>query len=409
VSPEISGNTFTDCEFTAISCMNGSAPEIRDNTFDGFGTMAILCHNNSHPYIHHNVIRDGGGYAILCDANSSPTIETNLLYNTQLIGIKCNANSSPLITYNTLVNHKYSGIEINLQSNPTIQHNIIAFNGVEEIWHDGSPTGAIQTSLPGGNDYDELVLEFDIYRRYPSTDQQTSRIGVSDNAWSPQTGFYVELHDVSGLSSNWNGSASETASIESFDARWQHVVLARNSDGSWAITWDAGGVHETAITGQDQFGDLGETLYIWIEGEPSINTAHYDNFSLSIGAEEVWSDDFNDGNYTENPTWEVVSGQSEIATIGSFCLLTRGDDINGNGINVTDEYSSFPIITYNDVYQPPGQGFPYGGISPDNTNITVDPLFMDMENADFHLQAGSPCLTASSSGGEIGAYGLGNW
>ena len=38
-------------------------------------------------------------------------------------------------------------------------------------------------------------------------------------------------------------------------------------------------------------------------------------------------------------------------------------------------------------------------------SILTDPTFVDAPNGDFHLQEGSPALTASDTGGEIGAYG----
>lgn len=41
-------------------------------------------------------------------------------------------------------------------------------------------------------------------------------------------------------------------------------------------------------------------------------------------------------------------------------------------------------------------------------NFSADPLFCDLENDDFHLQWGSPCLPANSSGCDlIGAFGFG--
>ncbi|GAI49359.1 unnamed protein product, partial [marine sediment metagenome] len=45
-------------------------------------------------------------------------------------------------------------------------------------------------------------------------------------------------------------------------------------------------------------------------------------------------------------------------------------------------YGSTPVITYSDVQGGwPGEG-----------NIDADPLFVDAANADYHLQASSPCI-----------------
>lgn len=52
----------------------------------------------------------------------------------------------------------------------------------------------------------------------------------------------------------------------------------------------------------------------------------------------------------------------------------------------------------------------YGGPGDDGTNITADPLFTNGDGtfsfaSDYRLQPGSPALTASASGGEIGIFG----
>lgn len=52
----------------------------------------------------------------------------------------------------------------------------------------------------------------------------------------------------------------------------------------------------------------------------------------------------------------------------------------------------------------------YGGPGDDGTNITADPLFTNGDNffsfaSDYRLQPGSPALTASATGGEIGIFG----
>jgi parallel beta-helix repeat protein len=221
ISPTITGNTFTNNEYTAVTCLNGAQPEISWNMVDGFGEAAIYCHGNSHPNIHHNVLRNGDGYGIWCNFFSSPTIQFNVICDNSVNGIKCIQLSAPWIEYNSIVGNSYSGIYCYQQSNPTIKNCIIAFNGSTQTW------------------------------------------------------------------------------LENF----------------------------------------------------------------------------------------------------------------GNGIKV--EGSSFPVVTYNDVYQPEGQGSAYGGnITPDVTNISEDPGFLDLEGRDFHVDydnSTSPCLTAGSDGGEIGAYGQGDW
>ncbi len=214
ISPEISGNSFENCEYAAISCQDGAQPEITYNLISGFGPVAVNCYDNSHPQINHNIIRNGYGYGILCSFTSNPVIETNLILWNDLAGIKCENQSAPTIEYNTLYDQAYSGILCTGQSNPLIRNNIIAFNGSASTWAD--------------------------------------------------------------------------------------------------------------------------TTY-------------------------------------------------------------------GSGINVQN--SSFPLLSYNDVFQPPDQGVEYSGLTPDSTSISLDPQFMDAPGGDFHLQAGSPAQTAASDGNEIGAYG----
>jgi parallel beta-helix repeat protein len=86
-----------------------------------------------------------------------------------------------------------------------------------------------------------------------------------------------------------------------------------------------------------------------------------------------------------------------------------GTPTNGHGCNLQVWGSSSPVVSYNDFHQPDPAFTLYSGFTPDATNITSNPLFVNAAAGDFHLQAGSPAATAGPSGGEIGAYGLGNW
>jgi predicted outer membrane repeat protein len=58
-----------------------------------------------------------------------------------------------------------------------------------------------------------------------------------------------------------------------------------------------------------------------------------------------------------------------------------------------------PVFTCNDVYGSVGQDYD-GFTNPtgSNGNISVDPLFVDRTNWNYHLAAGSPCINAGSNG-----------
>ncbi len=76
-----------------------------------------------------------------------------------------------------------------------------------------------------------------------------------------------------------------------------------------------------------------------------------------------------------------------------------------------------PTILYNDVWSSPDGNYVshVGQISSDLGDISEDPLFVDPENGDYHLQPGSPCTNAGhpdvayndpdGTRNDIGAYG----
>ncbi|MCI5151368.1 MAG: right-handed parallel beta-helix repeat-containing protein [Candidatus Electrothrix sp. MAN1_4] len=78
---------------------------------------------------------------------------------------------------------------------------------------------------------------------------------------------------------------------------------------------------------------------------------------------------------------------------------------NGFGIGNGTDFSF--TTSYNDVWNNNTNN--YSSLPPSVINhekdITVDPLYMNLANDDVHLKSGSLCLQATSTGGEIGAYG----
>ena len=83
----------------------------------------------------------------------------------------------------------------------------------------------------------------------------------------------------------------------------------------------------------------------------------------------------------------------------------QADETAQNILNQMEQQRQQIVGGHNNVW---GNGTAYSGhASAAATDISSDPLFVDEYFNDWHLQDGSPSLTASASGGEIGAYGNG--
>ena len=83
---------------------------------------------------------------------------------------------------------------------------------------------------------------------------------------------------------------------------------------------------------------------------------------------------------------------------GIFCdfnaspIITNNVIVNstkGAGIWVSS-VDAYPILTYNDVWN--NEGGEYIGISPGIGDISINPLFVDAANGDYHLSNWSPCI-----------------
>lgn len=103
-------------------------------------------------------------------------------------------------------------------------------------------------------------------------------------------------------------------------------------------------------------------------------------------------------NNNTNGIWVAVGSSPSIFNniiVGNaeYGIDTDGYNYGGRGR---------PAVLFNDVW---GNGWTgYNGIDKPPTDISADPLFVDPESGDYHLQPGSPCLGAADDGSDLGMY-----
>ncbi|NIM59041.1 MAG: DUF1565 domain-containing protein [Candidatus Aminicenantes bacterium] len=85
----------------------------------------------------------------------------------------------------------------------------------------------------------------------------------------------------------------------------------------------------------------------------------------------------------------------------------KNNIIVGNSGGIVAIYSSFPKISYNDVWNNMGADYDAqtGSIcEPGIGDISADPMFVDAANGDYHLQYNSPCIDAGTNVPEFPDY-----
>jgi len=107
----------------------------------------------------------------------------------------------------------------------------------------------------------------------------------------------------------------------------------------------------------------------------------------------------------------VVYGNYNTGIFKSYIGIIKNNSVTGGekGIRIASG-SSPPQIQYNNVWDNETNYYNY---SPDSTNISVDPMFVNPDSMDFHLQMYSPLIDAGdpnildkdSSRSDIGLYG----
>ena len=344
----------------------------------------IFCYDDSSFSIESLTIRNSAagywGGAIDCNG-SSPTLSHLEISDNSCSGIYCWDRSSPILNDVTLSRNtadRGSGLYCAVHSSPTLTNVIITENAA--------------TTGGGG-----------IYCREYSSPVLT-HVTISGNSGG---GIYCDDYSSPSLSNvTINDNTGRGISCVNSTPELDHVIISGNSGGGLFLSSSNATLVNVVISGNTAGGGGGG---IWIShSEPTLtNVAIIGNTGTKGGG--IFCS-------TSSPFLTNVTMAKNVATDtyygggGIYCfdhsyptlvntILWNNDpqeiyyhwglpdDSNAVTISYSDVQGGIATIVTNDL----------GTINWLDGNIDTDPLFVDAENGDFHLQEGSPTIDAGTA------------
>jgi hypothetical protein len=263
-------------------------------------------------------------------------------------GIRIENNSSPTITGNIVVNNRAAdgggGISTSFSS-PVIQGNTIAYNGQIQGFSGGVGGGGV--AVVGAS---SAVL---------------LNNNISGNSWSTSSGGGITLFAAGTPTIKNNLIANNSAYSDGGG-----IAMFNQSDAA---------IVQNVITGNT--APKGGGLY-WLVPSGARGPFLINN-TISANSSPNGSGIFADG-------FDV-----QVQLINNIVVAAAGQ----NAIVCGTFDTKVPTFSFNDVVASAGSA--YSGSCTTQTgmngNISVDPLFRDVSNADYHLQSGSPAIDSGTA------------
>jgi parallel beta-helix repeat protein len=174
-----------------------------------------------------------------------------------------------------------------------------------------------------------------------------------------------------------------------------HNIISNNSifNNSLNGIFFAYGENNAAISNKI-FNNGGNGIFLDCDRTNITNNLIYTNKDNGIFVDSHTSDNF----IHSNTISKNIGSGILVPNYYSSVTMQNNIIVNNTVFGIFCESTTHPTISYNDVWQ--NTECNYGGIAvPGEGNISADPLFIDLVNNDYHLQAGSPCIDAGNSTG----------
>ncbi|NWF51451.1 MAG: hypothetical protein HXY49_13025, partial [Ignavibacteriaceae bacterium] len=140
----------------------------------------------------------------------------------------------------------------------------------------------------------------------------------------------------------------------------------------------------------------------------SYGSIRKNNLILGISGKRGW-DAFNNDIIINNVIYGSFSSEG-VYSYGKDYSKNNSITAGSRGYVIHSYSTDIPVFQYNNVW---GNNQDYVNFTPDSTNISVDPMYVNPDSQDFHLQMYSPLIDAGdpnivdkdSSRSDIGLYG----
>lgn len=365
--------TITQCIVTGathsgIYIAGNSNPEIKDNEIRQNTGPGIFMYSGSQAAISDNTISTNEYSGIEVSSNCKAEISNNEIKDNNGSGIFIHSEGLGTISGNTVTGNKLQGITVRDKSNSAISENKISDNMGSGIVVDAENFSTISDNIISGNEFQGIAIA------------NKSNPTVKNNEIKNNKGVGIYVY-------------SEALGIIS-----ENTISENELSGIMVIEKSSPEIRNNEIRDNQQVGIFVKSESRGVISGNVISGSEYRGIEVKeLSAPAIIYNTITDN--SGSGIWAYYGATPDISNNIIAKNITYGINIGGPVANSDGN----PTISYNNVWSNSFGNYVGVMIIPE-TNISVDPLFVDFENGDYHLLENSLCRGASQNGSDLGAY-----